>query len=117
MHSDTLFTGVRIVADGIDLHGDPLVRDGVVHCRIMARHWAGPTESSDVVHHDGAGIFCPGLVDIRVALGEPGFEYRETIASACAAASAGGVTTLAALPDSDPAIDDPALVHMLIISR
>ena len=41
---------------------------------------------------------CPGLVDIRVALGEPGFEYRETIASACAAASAGGVTTLAALP-------------------
>ncbi|HEX3995693.1 MAG TPA: dihydroorotase, partial [Acetobacteraceae bacterium] len=46
--------------------------------------------------------------------GEPGFEYRETIASACAAASAGGVTTLAALPDSNPAIDDPALVHLLI---
>ena len=40
-------------------------------------------------------------------LGEPGFEYRETIASAAEAAAAGGITTLAALPDSLPAIDDP----------
>jgi dihydroorotase len=73
----------------------------------------GRPDGVAVVHEDGA-VLCPGLVDIRVALGEPGFEYRETIASACAAASAGGITTLAALPDSDPAIDDPALVHMLI---
>jgi dihydroorotase len=59
-------------------------------------------------------VLCPGIVDIRADLGEPGFEYRETIASAAAAAAAGGITTLAALPDSEPAIDDPALVHMLI---
>ncbi len=50
---------------------------------------------------------------MRVALGEPGFEYRETIASAAQAAAAGGITTLAALPDSAPAIDDPALVFLL----
>jgi dihydroorotase len=50
---------------------------------------------------------------MRAALGEPGYEYRETIASAAEAAAAGGITTLAALPDTMPAIDDPALVHLL----
>lgn len=110
MHSDTLFTGVRIVADGVDLHGDLLIRDGAI---ADFGSTLGRPDGAIIVHEDGA-VLCPGLVDIRVALGEPGFEYRETIASACAAASAGGVTTLAALPDSEPAIDDPALVHMLI---
>lgn len=110
MRSDTLFTGVRIVADGVDLHGDLLIRDGTIADFGVS---LGRPDGVAVVHEDGA-VLCPGLVDIRVALGEPGFEYRETIASACAAASAGGITTLAALPDSDPAIDDPALVHMLI---
>jgi dihydroorotase len=110
MPSDTLFTGVRIVADGVDLHGDLLLRDGVIADFGPS---LGRPDGADVVPADGA-VLCPGLVDIRVSLGEPGFEYRETIASACAAASAGGITTLAALPDSDPAIDDPALVHMLI---
>jgi dihydroorotase len=63
---------------------------------------------------DGEGaVLCPGLVDMRASLGEPGFEYRETIASAAQAAAAGGITTLAALPDSQPAIDDPALVYLL----
>ena len=58
-------------------------------------------------------MLCPGLVDMRASLGEPGFEYRETIASAAQAAAAGGITTLAVLPDSRPAIDDPALVRAL----
>jgi dihydroorotase len=110
MRPDTLFSGVRIVADGVDVHGDLLIRDGMI-----ADFGAslGRPEGVEIVSEDGT-VLCPGLVDIRVSLGEPGFEYRETIATACAAASAGGITTLAALPDSDPAIDDPALVHMLI---
>ena len=53
---------------------------------------------------------------MRASLGEPGYEYRETIASAAQAAAAGGITTIAVLPDSSPAIDDPALVR-LIASR
>jgi dihydroorotase len=110
MPSDTLFTGVRMVADGVDLLGELLVRDGLIADFGPS---LGHPDGVDVVHEDGA-VLCPGLVDIRVDLGEPGFEYRETIASAAAAASAGGITTLAALPDSEPAIDDPALVHMLI---
>jgi dihydroorotase len=60
-----------------------------------------------------AAVLCPGLVDMRAALGEPGYEYRETIASAAEAAAAGGITTLAALPDTLPALDDPAMVWLL----
>ena len=89
--------------------GDLLVRDGVI-----ADFGAGlgRPDGAATVQHDGA-ILCPGLVDMRAALGEPGHEYRETIASAAQAAAAGGITTLAALPDTTPAIDDPALVHLL----
>jgi dihydroorotase len=65
-----------------------------------------------MIEADGA-VLCPGLVDMRASVGEPGFEYRETIASAAIAAAAGGITTLAALPDTQPAIDDPALVQLL----
>ncbi len=72
----------------------------------------GRPDGVETIAGDGA-VLCPGLVDMRVALGEPGFEYRETIATAAAAAAAGGITTLAALPDSLPAIDDPALVRLL----
>ncbi len=110
MPSDTLFTGVRIVSDGIDLRGDLLIRDGVIADFGPS---LGRPDGATVIAGEGL-VLCPGLVDMRVALGEPGFEYRETIASATAAASAGGITTLAALPDSEPAIDDPALAHLLI---
>jgi dihydroorotase len=110
MRPDTLFSGVRIVADGVDLRGDLLLRDGLIADFGPS---LGRPDGVEAIEAEGA-ILCPGLVDIRANLGEPGFEYRETIASGAAAASAGGVTTLAALPDSDPAIDDPALVHMLI---
>jgi dihydroorotase len=51
----------------------------------------------------------PGLVDSRVFIGEPGGEYRETIASASEAAAAGGVTSIIMMPDTDPVIDDVAL--------
>ena len=110
MPSDTLFTGVRIVADGIDLRGDLLVRDGLIADFGPS---LGRPDGAVVIQEDGA-VLCPGLVDMRVALGEPGYEYRETILSAVTAASAGGVTTLAALPDSRPAIDDPALARFLL---
>ena len=65
---------------------------------ISAPASAGRTARTSI---DGDGaVLCPGLVDMRAALGEPGFEYRETIASAAEAAAAGGITTLAALPDT-----------------
>jgi dihydroorotase len=108
---DVLIENVRLIdpAARLDQHGALLVRDG----RIAALG-EGLGRPDGVESLDGGGaILCPGLVDMRAALGEPGFEYRETIASAAAAAAAGGITTLAALPDSAPAIDDPALVFLL----
>lgn len=109
MSADTLIVGARILGAGVDLVGDLLVRDGLIADFGPA---LGRPDGADVVQAEGA-VLCPGLVDIRAALGEPGFEYRETIASAAMAAAAGGITTLAALPDTSPAIDDPALVQLL----
>jgi dihydroorotase len=108
---DTLISNVRLIdpAAQIDRAGALLIRDGLIADLGTA---IGAPEGAEIVDGEGA-ILCPGLVDMRVALGEPGFEYRETIASAAHAAAAGGITTLAALPDSAPAIDDPALVFLL----
>jgi dihydroorotase len=109
MTADTLFRGVRLLGDGVDLVGDLLVRDGVI---LDFGGGLGRPDGAIQVEQDGA-ILCPGLVDLRAALGEPGYEYRETIASAAKAAAAGGITTLVALPETRPAIDDPALVRLL----
>ncbi|HEY0425134.1 MAG TPA: dihydroorotase [Rhodopila sp.] len=109
MNPDTLFSGVRILGAGVDIIGDLLVRDGMI--ADFGRAFGRP-DGATVIEAEGA-VLCPGLVDMRVAVGEPGFEYRETIASAAVAAAAGGITTLAALPDTQPAIDDPALVQLL----
>jgi dihydroorotase len=65
-----------------------------------------------VVDCKGA-IVAPGLVDMRVFVGEPGAEHRETFASAGRAAAAGGVTTIVTMPDTDPVIDDIALVDFI----
>jgi len=55
----------------------------------------------------------PGLVDARVFVGEPGAEHRETIASASRAAAAGGITSFIMMPETDPVIDDIALVEFV----
>src|SRR6202030_2411233 len=62
----------------------------------------------------GGDVVSPGLVDMRAFVGEPGAEHRETIASACAAAAAGGVTTLITRPDTNPPVDDPAVVDFIL---
>lgn len=59
----------------------------------------------------GGRVLCPGLIDMRVFVGEPGAEHKETLASAGLAAAAGGVTTIATMPNTDPVIDEVALVE------
>lgn len=58
-------------------------------------------------------VVCPGLIDVAARLREPGFEYRATLESEMEAAMAGGVTSLAIPPDTDPPLDEPGLVEML----
>ncbi|HET9148609.1 MAG TPA: dihydroorotase [Acetobacteraceae bacterium] len=109
--ADTLIRGARIIdpASGFDGPGDLLIRGGLI-----ADFGAGLGRPDGAVIVEAAGaVLCPGLVDSRASLGEPGFEYRETIASAAEAASAGGITTIAVLPDSRPVLDDPALVRAM----
>ncbi len=63
---------------------------------------------------DAAGmIVCPGLVDLSARLREPGLEYMATLESELEAAVAGGVTSFACPPDTDPPLDEPGLVEML----
>lgn len=66
---------------------------------------------------DAAGkVVCPGLVDLAVRLREPGYEYLATLETEMKAAIAGGVTSLACPPDTDPPLDEPGLVEMLKFS-
>lgn len=58
-------------------------------------------------------IVCPGLVDLSARLREPGLEYMATLESELEAAVAGGITSLACPPDTDPPLDEPGLVEML----
>ena len=58
-------------------------------------------------------VVSPGLVDLSARLREPGFEYKATLQSEMRAAVAGGVTSLACPPDTDPPLDEPGLVEML----
>ncbi len=58
-------------------------------------------------------VVCPGLVDLSVRLREPGLEYKATLESEMGAAVAGGITSFACPPDTDPPLDEPGLVEML----
>jgi dihydroorotase len=63
---------------------------------------------------DASGlVVAPGFIDLAARLREPGFEYRATLESEMDAAMAGGVTSLAIPPDTDPVLDEPGLVEML----
>ncbi|MEO1543187.1 MAG: dihydroorotase [Pseudomonadota bacterium] len=61
----------------------------------------------------GETILCPGLIDCQVFAGEPGAEHRETLKTASLAAAAGGVTTMVVMPDTNPVIDQVALVDFI----
>lgn len=109
------FTNVRIVdpASGWDGPGQLLVADGRI-ADIAQGGDLGPF-GSDVEVIDGRGaMLAPGLVDIRVKTGEPGAETKETLKSASLAAAAGGVTSIVVQPDTDPVIDEPAVVDFIL---
>jgi dihydroorotase len=109
---DLVIAGARLLdpASGLDTVGDLLVREGRIEDLGTGQ---GRPEGAGLVEAAGLCLI-PGLVDLRADLGEPGHEHRETIASAAAAAAAGGITTLCALPDTDPPLDDPALVQFVL---
>jgi dihydroorotase len=96
-------------ANGIDKPTNVYVADG----RIVALGKAPQGFAAEGSIDAGGCVVCPGLVDLSARLREPGFEYRATLESEMAAAAAGGVTSLACPPDTDPPLDEPGLVEML----
>jgi dihydroorotase len=97
----------------LDLSGDLLIADGLIREAKRGIGAAGVPEGTEVVDCKGR-IVAPGLIDMRAFVGEPGAEYRETLATASQAAAAGGVTTIVCQPDTSPAIDDPAIVDFIL---
>jgi dihydroorotase len=110
-----LLANARIVdpSRDLDFPGDLLIADGVIREAKRGIHAAGVPEGTEVVDCDGQ-LVAPGLIDMRAFIGEPGAEYRETLASASEAAAAGGVTTIVCQPDTNPVIDDPAIVDFVL---
>ena len=91
-------------ASGRDAVGDVYVADGRI-----AEEFTRPER---VIDAKGL-VLAPGFVDLAARLREPGFEYKATLESELDAALAGGVTSLACPPDTDPPLDEPGLVDML----
>ena len=90
------------------------VRDLYIAAGKIVAVGAAPAGFSPNRTIDATGkIVCPGLVDLSARLREPGFEYIATLESEMDAAVAGGVTSLACPPDTDPPLDEPGLVEML----
>jgi dihydroorotase len=96
----------RIVdpASGRDAAGDVFIVDG----RISAEGG----KADRVIDAKGL-VVAPGFIDLSARLREPGYEYKATLESEMEAALAGGVTSLACPPDTDPPLDEPGLVDML----
>lgn len=96
----------------LDTRGDILIADGVI--KDIAPNLADGLPPETEIVDCRRLVAVPGLVDMRAFIGEPGAEHRETLASASQAAAAGGVTTIICQPDTDPVIDDPAIVDFIL---
>jgi len=91
-------------ATGKDGSGDVFISDGKV---------SSESGKADRVIDAKGLVVAPGLIDLSARLREPGYEYKATLESEMDAAVAGGVTSLACPPDTDPPLDEPGLVDML----
>jgi dihydroorotase len=107
----TLVKGGRVIdpLQGIDANLDVLIENGFV-AQIAEHIDAGDAR---VVDASGA-IVAPGFIDMHVHLREPGATHKETIALGTAAAVAGGFTAVACMPNTEPALDSPAIVSEVV---
>jgi dihydroorotase len=115
MSKPLVLKNVRIVDPSrtLDEVGTIIVgHDGLILASGADAQNQGAPEGAEI--RDARGLTAvPGLVDARVFVGEPGSEHRETIASASRAAAAGGITSFIMMPETDPVIDDIALVEFV----
>ena len=107
-----LFRRARLLdpESGRDAIGDLLVEGERISA--VGGDLSFSAQEADIINADGLCL-APGLVDMRVQLREPGAEHMESIESAGQAAAAGGVTTMVALPNTDPPVDNVSVVEFL----
>ena len=101
----TIIRNGRIIdpATGRDEVADLFIADGEIALERF--------DAADAEVIDASGlVVAPGLIDIHVHLREPGFGWKETIASGARAAAAGGFTTIVCMPNTSPAADSPSTV-------
>jgi dihydroorotase len=113
-HARVAYVGARLLdpASGLDAPGG-LITEGE-HIADFGPHIGRQGLAPDIAIVDCEGhCLCPGLVDVRVQLREPGEEHKGTLASAGRAATAGGITTMVCLPNTDPVIDDVSVVEFV----
>jgi dihydroorotase len=107
-----LIRGGRVVdpSQGLDGVLDLLLVNGAVFSAVEN---AGPAVDAREIDATGL-VVTPGLIDPHVHLREPGQEHKETIATGAKAAAAGGFTSVCAMPNTDPPIDNPAAVGFVV---
>ena len=108
--SALLFQNVRVIdpKNNIDAMTNLRAVDGL----ISEIGTLTPNDNEQIIDGKGCALI-PGLIDMQVSTGEPGFEHKETLASASLAAARGGVTTMIIMPNTQPVIDDAALVDFI----
>ena len=108
------YVNARLIdpASGLDAPGQ-LLTDGESIVDVGPELFSGKVPDGIETVDCGGHCLAPGLVDGRVQLREPGEEHKETLATAGRAATAGGVTTMVALPNTHPAIDDVSVVEFV----
>jgi dihydroorotase len=111
----TLFANARLVEKGAsrEIRGGVLVAQGRI-ADIGAHLTPASAPEGARLIDCRSHVLAAGLVDLQAFLGEPGAEHRETLVTASRAAAAGGVTTVVCRPDTDPVIDDPAIVDFVL---
>jgi len=109
-----LLKGGRVIdpARGIDEITDVLIEDGII-AAIGNQQSAISNQQFEVFDVSGK-VVAPGLIDMHVHLREPGAEHKETIETGARAAAAGGFTTILAMPNTDPAPDNRAVVEFVL---
>lgn len=109
-----VYRNARLIdpASGLDVRGDLLTVGDRIADLGPGLSADGMPEGAEVVDCQGH-VLCPGLVDMRVFVGDPGFEHMETLKSASRAAVAGGVTSFAVMPNTKPVVDDVSLVEFV----